>query len=104
MDEILNMELAVSSGAGLVLLGFGFIVLDYFMARSIARLDVPEWKITDEELLLDTMPDKEKCRVRRLQARQHAILGHRMRRGALFVVGLGCCILLAAWLTGANGN
>ena len=104
MNEILNREFAVSVGAGLTLLGFGLIAMDYFMAYLVGRLDYPEYRITEQELLIGTIPEREKRRIRTMQSRRNAALTHRMRRGAFVVIALGCCILLTAWLSGAKGN
>jgi hypothetical protein len=104
MNEILNREFAVSVGAGLTLLGFGLIVMDFFMARLVSRLDYPEYKVTEQELLVGAMPEKEKRRIRTMQSRRDAALTHRMRRGAFVVIAVGCCILLTAWLSGTKGN
>jgi hypothetical protein len=104
MNEMLNREFAVSVGAGLALLGFGLIIMDFVMARLVSQLDYPEYKITEQELLAGTMPEKEKRRIRTMQSRRNAALTHRMRRGALVVIALACCILLTAWLSSAKGN
>ncbi len=102
MDEILNWEFAVSVGGGLTLLGFVLIVMDYFMAYLVARMDYPEYRITEQELLVGVMPEKEKRRIRTMQSRRNAALTHRMRRGAFVVIAAGCCILFAAWLHNAK--
>jgi hypothetical protein len=104
MNEILNREFAMAIGAGLTLLGFGLVVMDFFMARLVNRLEYPEYKITEQELLVGTIPEKEKRRIRTMQSRRNAALTHRMRRGAFVVIALGCCILLTAWLSAAKGN
>ena len=104
MNEFLNREFAVSIGAGLILLSCGLMVMDYFMARLANRIDAPEYRITDQELLVSAMPDKEKRRIRTMQARRRAAVTHRMRRGAYVVIGLGCLILLAVWKSGSVGK
>lgn len=94
----MNREFAISIGAGLALLGCGLIVMDYFMAHLANRIDTPECRITESELLVSVMSDKEKNRIRTIQARRQAVATHRMRRGAYAVTAIGCLILVAAWV------
>ena len=74
------------------------------MARFAAGIDAPEFRITDRELLVSTMPDKEKRRIRTMQALHNAAVTHRMRHGAYVVISVGCLILLSAWMASAKRN
>ena len=69
MNEILNREFVMAVGAGLTLLGFGLIAMDFFMARLVNRLEYPEYKITEQELLVG------QCQGRRNAASERCSLG-----------------------------
>ena len=98
MNEF-GTEFAVSAGAGLVLLGFGLVLVDFFVARLLRQTHPPELDVSEQDLLVSALSDKEKRRIQTVQSRYHAGVTHRMRRGALVVIGTGLLVLVVTGIT-----
>lgn len=82
------MELLVKFGAGLMLVGVGVVVFDFFTARLIKKI-YPDPEYWNEELNFPTLsPQEQKSFPRRKRLYQDAI-SHRFRKWgiAIFVIG-----------------
>ena len=94
----MNTELFFSVGAGLVLLGIGFVVLDFFFARESRRLRRPEIVgRTDQEMLVSIAKPKDRRRIKFATTTYEAAVTHRMRRGGFVVIVIGIALLLGTW-------
>ena len=94
----MSTQLFFSAGAGLVLLGIGFVVLDFFIARESRRLRRPEIVgRSDQEMLVSIAKPEERRRIKFATTTYEAAVTHRMRRGGLVVIVIGIALLLGAW-------
>jgi hypothetical protein len=75
-----DSESAIAVGAGLVLLGLGFVVIDFFTVRLVKRLHPHQSTLAAPPLL-------------------RAVLTHRIRFGGIMVGGGGLFILAMTMLT-----
>jgi hypothetical protein len=94
----MTTELFFSVGAGLVLLGIAFVILDYFLARVCLHLRrtgiVGRF---DQEMLVSIAKPAERWRVKVATKTYEAAVTHRMRRGAFIVIVIGVAVLLGTW-------
>jgi len=82
------MELLVKFGAGLMLVGIGVVIFDFFTARLIKRI-YPDPEYWNEELNFPTLsPEDQKSFPRRKRLYQDAISHRFLKWGiAIFVIG-----------------
>ena len=78
-------ESATAVGAGLVLLGLGFVVIDFFTVRSVNRIHPAATTETDPSL-------------------RRALLTHRMRFGGILVSCGGLFVLAVTMIRRLTGN
>jgi hypothetical protein len=92
------MELLVKFGAGLMLVGIGVVIFDFFTARLIKKI-YPDPEYWNEELNFPTLsPEDQKSFPQRKRLYQDAI-SHRFRKWgiAIFVIG-GLLVAASAML------
>ena len=84
-------------GGGLILLGIGFIILDFFMARIAPGIKRPGFHgLSDQQMLISIAKPQERRRMKFAVLSYEAALTHRMRRGGLVVIAVGLFMLVGA--------
>ena len=89
------MKFLTGIGAGLILLGIGFVIMDFFLARlakRIGRTGVHD--LSDQQMLITVTKPGERRRLKVANCNYDAAITHRMRRGGLIVAAAGAIILL----------
>jgi len=84
-------------GGGLVLLGIGFVIMDFFMARfvsGIKRSGVHD--LSDQQMLVSIAKPEDRRRITIANLNYEAAVTHRMRRAGLIVTVAGLAVLLGA--------
>ena len=93
----MNAQLIAGAGGGLILLGIGFVILDFFMARLAPRLRRPGiHDLLDQEMLISIAKPQDRRRTKWANLNYEAATTHRMRRGGLVVMAAGLVILIGA--------
>ena len=94
----MTAEFIASVGGGLILLGIGFVVIDYFMARLAPRIRRPGvHNLPDQQMLVSIAKPEDRRRIKIANLNYEAAITHRMRRGGLIVSGIGMLLLLGAF-------
>ncbi len=89
------MKSLTGIGAGLILLGMGFVIMDFFLARlvkKIRRTGVHD--LSDQQMLITVTKPGERRRLEIAKRNYDAAITHRMRRGGIIVAAAGAIILL----------
>lgn len=93
----MTAEFFASIGGGLILLGIGFIIMDYFMARLVRKLRRPGLHdLSDQQLLVSIAKPEQRRRQKFVNLNYEAAVTRRMRRGGLLVAAAGVALLLAS--------
>ena len=93
----MNTAFFMAAGSALVLLGLGFVVIDYFLVRAFSRVHAAELAALPAQL-----PATAERAVRRRWEFCRAIVSHRMRRGGLLVSLVGIIVLLLCGVYAAS--
>jgi len=90
-------EFIASVGGGLVLLGIGFVIMDFFMARLAPKLRRPGvHDLSDQQMLVSIAKPEDRRRAKIANLNYEAAITHRMRRGGLIVAAAGAVLLLGS--------
>jgi len=91
------MELLGSFGGGLIFLGIGVVIFDFFSARLIKRI-YPDPEYWNEETNLPTLsPQDQKSFGRRKRLYQDAV-SHRFRKWGIALFLIGVLLLVSSFL------
>jgi len=90
----MSLKSITGVGFGLILLGFGFVILDSLVARLVRRNKQQGLHdLSDQEMLISIRKPIERRRIKHINLSYEAVVTHRMRRGGLVVMALGLAIL-----------
>ena len=93
----MNAEFIESVGRGLILLGIGFVILDFFMARFARRIkQLGVHDLSDQQLLISIAKPQERRRMKIANLNYEAAITHRMRRRGLLIMTAGFVMLIGA--------
>jgi hypothetical protein len=93
----MTAEFIASVGGGLVLLGIGFVIMDFFMARLAPKLRRPGLHdLSDQQMLVTIAKPADRRRTKLANLNYEAAVTHRMRRGGLVVSAAGVVLLLGS--------
>lgn len=93
----MTAEFIASVGGGLILLGVGFVIMDFFMARLASKLRRPcVQDLSDQQMLVSIAKPEDRRRAKIANLNYEVAITHRMRRGGLIVVAAGVVLLLGS--------
>ncbi|MEI7851337.1 MAG: hypothetical protein WCH86_05850 [Kiritimatiellales bacterium] len=88
-----QLELIISVGAGLFLVGIGFVIIDYFLVNLLKRM-YPQGAQTWNQMDVSNLTQKDQSRFGRVPAKYEEVTTHKMRKLGLTVLVFGLFILI----------
>jgi len=93
----MTAQFIASIGGGLILLGIGFVIMDFFMARFARTIKRPGvHDLSDQQMLVSIAKPEDRRRVKIATLNYEAAVTHRMRRVGLIVSSAGVVVLLVS--------
>lgn len=95
-------EMFISIGAGLTILGIGFVIIDFFLVRLVKRM-YPQGSNAWIQMDISHLKAKDQCRFQAIPFRYEEVISHKMRRlglatsicGLLILAGCGFWYLIS---------
>ncbi len=92
---MLSLEMLISIGAGLVLVGIGFVIIDYFLVHLVRRM-YPQGPQAWNQMDVSHLNTGDQRRFQAIPTRYKEVTSHKMMKLGLVVSFLGLLILVGS--------